>query len=216
MATGPFMQRFKRRRMAALTSNCGKMSAGVMLCADGDGVCGLPAVHAGGQGLGGHPAGLCHLHHRLDHADGALFLLCMQPAAAPGRLYRQQSQRFPLHSAGSSTQWIQHSRLLVSTCVRRGHRFLAYARSPSSTCRRVAKEGGMPCRAVQGVKFGYPFTPPLVGQIPVVTVIFALCPWDLFVKALSDLSNAVEPGYNGISWGQRGRCCCLAAFSLHA
>jgi hypothetical protein len=66
------------------------------------------------------------------------------------------------------------------------------------------------------VIFGYPFTPDLVYSIPVVTVIFALCPWDLYVKALSDLGKAVDEGYAGISWAQRDRQPPMLLSCLHA
>ena len=70
------------------------------------------------------------------------------------------------------------------------------------------------------VIFGYPFSPDLFGQIPIVTAIFALCPWDLYVKALSDLGKAVDQGYDGISWAQRDRCAvqlaCHMAIHMHA
>lgn len=56
------------------------------------------------------------------------------------------------------------------------------------------------------VIFGFPFTPDLVGSIPIVTVIFALCPWALLSKAFNDLGNAAADGQPGLSWSNRARC----------
>lgn len=57
------------------------------------------------------------------------------------------------------------------------------------------------------VIFGFPFTPDYVKSIPIVTVIFALCPWALLSKAFQDLGTAATANEPGISWGNRNSYC---------
>lgn len=59
------------------------------------------------------------------------------------------------------------------------------------------------------VQFGYPFTPDYVGDIPIVTFLFALCPWALLSKGFNDLGLAASGTNPGLNWSERNRykCC---------
>lgn len=55
------------------------------------------------------------------------------------------------------------------------------------------------------IQFGYPFTPDYVGDVPIVTALFALCPWALLSKGFNDLGLAAAGTNPGLDWGQRTR-----------
>jgi hypothetical protein len=56
------------------------------------------------------------------------------------------------------------------------------------------------------IQFGYPFVPKYVGDVPIVTFLFALCPWALLSKGFNDLGLAAAGTNPGLDWGQRTRC----------
>lgn len=53
------------------------------------------------------------------------------------------------------------------------------------------------------VVFGFPYSPDYVNKDRWATIVFALFPWSLLVKATSDLGRAVIPGNPGIHWQSR-------------
>eukprot|EP00887_Chlorella_sp_A99_P004766 scaffold4.g4766.t1 len=58
------------------------------------------------------------------------------------------------------------------------------------------------------VAFGYPYDPDLIGKVPVLTVIFTLCPWVLLAKGSADLGLAsADETSLGISWTNRAAYC---------
>jgi ABC-type multidrug transport system ATPase subunit len=57
------------------------------------------------------------------------------------------------------------------------------------------------------IQFGYPFTPDYVGDVPIVTFLFALCPWALLSKGFNDLGLAAAGTNPGLDWGQRTSYC---------
>ena len=42
--------------------------------------------------------------------------------------------------------------------------------------------------------------------MPIVTFLFALCPWTLLSKGFNDLGLAAAGTNPGLDWGQRTRC----------
>jgi hypothetical protein len=62
------------------------------------------------------------------------------------------------------------------------------------------------CCAQSIIQFGYPYTPDYVGDVPIVTFLFALCPWTLLSKGFNDLGLAAAGTNPGLDWGQRTRC----------
>ena len=111
--------------------------------------------------------------------------------------------------------WIMQVRGSASqsavSALRRDH-----VRSPASSEPATGLEqtlsnicaGHMPtsCFPQAVVIFGYPYTPGFIDNLPLGTVLFALCPWTLLSKAVIDMGQASTEGQPGISWADRFGC----------